>query len=208
MAEKDHLEKLYSLLADAGVTVITRGTAPGGEPASIELPEDFPQRFDDEDNIVHRDDLIERQMETIDALRGALGAVSRSVEALAGRGHGGGQPAVPPGKTVIDEARLAEMLDKLDQQSSAIEQLEQANYNMADMLRKFSWQQGYDGDIGRDFEKMVSGMPDPGAPKPSRFILPDGTATDQVGTALFEWQNRDPEALVAAQKKLLKKAAK
>lgn len=162
---------------------------------------DEPKNFDD-DNLVHRDDLIERQMETIDALRGALAAVSRSVEALA-RGGGGGGQSVPPGKTVIDEVRLAEMLDKLDQQSSAIEQLEQANYNMADMLRKFSWQQGYDGDIGRDFEKMVSGMPDPGAPKPSRFILPDGTATDQVGVALFEWQNLNPDALATAREKRL-----
>lgn len=200
------LEKLFQSLRAHGIDIIE--DADTGEIVGIDVSDkDGPQRFDDEDNIVHRDDLIERQMETIDALRGALAAVSRSVEALA-CGPRGGQAALPPGKVAIEEDQLRQYIDKIEGLVAEIDEVEMTNTKLTEMLRQFSYAFGYGGSIDRDFEKMVGGMPHPGAPKPSRYLLPDGTKTDEVGRAIFEWQHLDEAAYEKAVATSLKKVGK
>lgn len=196
------LERLLQLLEERGIGLVSDST---GEFVSLDMPDGMqPPRFDDEGdsaNIAHRDDLIERQMETIDALRGALAVVSRAVEALASAPRGGGQAALPPGKVAIEEDQLRQYIDKIEGLVAEIDEVEMANTRFTDMLRQFSFAYGYGGGIDRDFEKMVSGMPHPGAPKPTQFVLPDGSKTDLIKTALFEWQHVDEAAYAEAMEK-------
>lgn len=199
--KQDH-EKLLKLLSERGMDPLYDGAT--GELCSLDMPGGIPPRFDDEGdsgNIVQRDELIERQMNTIDALRGALAVVSRAVEALAGTPRGGGQAALPPGKVAIEEDQLRQYIDKIEGLVAEVDEVEMANSKLTEMLRQFSFAYGYGGSIDRDFEKMVSGMPHPGAPKPTQFVLPDGKKTDQIKTALFEWQHLDEQACAEAMEK-------
>jgi len=199
----NHLRKIHDTLHAKldGLGVEVGYDAATGLPVSVELPGEPLQRA------VDMEDLAARQMETIDALRGVVATMSRAVEALAGKGAVSGAPGPET------EARIANLLDRVQAMEEqrkhahdAIDQLESDRAEMHEKLEAYrkaltpvSVMLGYRGEITEAFMKYIQRRPAKTEP-PSAYLLPDGTHTNEMTTALAEWIDQSREKYEEARK--------
>lgn len=180
-------DKTLDLLEAAGVDVICEEQT--GNPVTVE----FTDETDDRAGMSEVDykDLCARQMETIDALRGALGVLGRAIDSMAPRVGSPApdtEPVVPPGCLVVKEENLAGLYQKLEGMQRELESVE----DPTPWLERASVLLGHGGRVDDAFMRFFKGF-SRNTLKPSRFLLPDGSHTDALSDALAEWRALSPE---------------
>lgn len=187
-------DKTLALLENAGVDVLFDEKT--GFPVSVELADE------DSDNAIGQavdmEDLASRQMETIDALRGVVGVLSRTIESLAPRvGTAPAQSEVPPGCVVVKEEGLTDLYARVHQLQ---DELEKKPRELERLLEPVSVMLGHGGAVTADFLRYLEGRPRSLTPA-TAFLLPDGTYTNVIAEALMQWRSANPEIEEAARQK-------